>query len=187
MVLAQRSRSLLRVMCLLACSLCVARAAAQKPALPSLTCGVEGSTRGARRADLCSAVGRELKRTITLVDDARGVQGEAVQIIRGDVQWTVIWLSGGRVLAWTRVSQTEAENDQVRFVVNATRALVKAGAGITKAALAKTALQNECVRLDPNGDHPMRSSDLTYPWAELKPCHRQVVEVVDPWWLPAKP
>lgn len=130
---------------------------------------------GARSADLCGAIGRELKRTITMVDDARGAQGEAVQIIRGDVQWTVIWLVAGHVRAWTRVSQTEAAKDQVRFVVNATKALVKAGATAT----------HECVRLDPNGGRQMRSSDLTYPWAELKPCQRKVVEVVDPWWLPA--
>lgn len=184
MVVARRGRSLLHVVGLLAWALCLSRATAtaQKPALPGLICGVEGSTRGPRSADLCSALGRELKRTVTLVDDARGAPGDALQIIRGDVQWTVIWLADGHVRAWTRVSQTEASNDQVRFVVNATRALVKAGAAMTK-----TALANDCVRLDPNGDHPMRSSDLTYPWAELKPCHRKVIEVVDPWWLPAKP
>jgi hypothetical protein len=149
--------------------------AAQAPARP-FSCAVEGGTRGARSAHLCGALARELKRTVTIVDDARSVTGEAVQIIRGDVLWTVIWLLDGKVRAWTRVSLTEAADDQVRFVVRATEALAKAS----------VAPEPECVRLDPNGGRKMRSSDLTYPWAELKPCKRKLVEVVDPWWLPER-
>ena len=94
-----------------------------------------------------------------------------------DVQWTVIWLNEGHVRAWTRVSVTEAADEQVRFVVRATQALAKASAAPEKV----------CVRLDPNGGRKMRSDDLTYPWAELKPCRQKRVEVPDPWWLAAPP
>ncbi|MDB4976656.1 MAG: hypothetical protein JWN48_4997 [Myxococcaceae bacterium] len=164
----------LSVLALLAVLLSVAPGAAQAPTRAGLTCGVEGATRGVRRADLCTALGQALKRTVTQVEDARDSSGDAVQIIGGDVQWIVIWLSTGRVRAWTRVSQTEAADDQLRFVVRATEALIKAS----------SPAQQDCVRLDPNGGRKMRSTDLTYPWAELRPCKRRQVEVVDPWWLP---
>ena len=149
----------------------VARAAPPPP----LTCGVEGESKSVRGADLCAAVGKALKRTVVVVEDARRTHHEAVQIIRGDVQWTVIWLEAGHVRAWTRVSHIEAADQQIRFVVNATEALVKAN----------TPVGNDCVRLDPNGGRRMRSSDLSYPWAELKKCKRERVEVLDPWWLPS--
>jgi hypothetical protein len=150
----------------------VARAEAQ--AASALTCAVEGLTPGLRPADLCRAVGRELKRSMVWVDDARASKtGAAVQIIQGDVQWIVAFLVDGRVRAWTRVSKIEAASDQLRFLVNAARELAKVAPAIDK----------ECVQVDPNGGRKMRSSDLTYPWAELKPCRRHSLEVVDPWWL----
>ncbi|MDB4989060.1 MAG: hypothetical protein JWN04_4238 [Myxococcaceae bacterium] len=127
-----------------------------------------------RGAELCAALGQALKRSITLVDDARGATGDAVQVIRGDVQWTVIWLASGKVRAWTRVSQTEAADEQLRFVVHATEALAKA----------HLTAEHKCVRLDPNGGRKMRARELSYPWAELKPCKHKAIEVVDPWWLP---
>lgn len=142
----------------------------------ALSCAVEGSARPMRAAELCKALQSELKRPLAAVQDARDVKrGDALQLIHDDVQWTVIWLSAGRIKAWTRVSKVEAEDDQVRFLARAIRALAKAAPQTAEAS---------CVRLDPNGGHKMRSPELSYPWAELAPCTRQVVEVVDPWWLP---
>src|ERR1700712_784561 len=108
MFAARRSRWPLAVAALLAVPWLASPGLAEGPKAAPLTCGVEGSSRGMRSADLCAALGQALKRTITLVDDARGAAGDAVQVIRGDVQWTVIWLASGKVRAWTRVSQTEA-------------------------------------------------------------------------------
>jgi hypothetical protein len=142
----------------------------------ALSCAVEGSARPMRAAELCKALQVELKRPLAAVADAREVKrGDALQLIHDDVQWTVIWMSSGRIKAWTRVSKVEAEEGQVRFLARAIRALAKA---------APQAAESTCVRLDPNGGHKMRSPELSYPWAELAPCTRQVVEVVDPWWLP---
>jgi len=152
-----------------------ARVHGQAAAAPALSCAVEGLTRRLKPADLCRAIGRELKRPATLVEDARATKsGAALQIIQGDVQWIVAFLVEGRVRAWTRVSNIEAAADQQRFLVNAARELAK---------LARTNV-TECVQVDPNGGRKMRSSDLTYPWAELKPCRRHSIEVLDPWWLP---
>lgn len=150
----------------------MAEAAARRP----LSCAVEGSARPLRASELCRVLQRELKRPLSPVHDARSVKrGDALQLIHDDVQWTVIWLSDGRIKAWTRVSKVEAADDQVRFLARAVRALAKAAPQTAEA---------RCIRLDPNGGHKMRSPDLSYPWAELAPCARQVVEVVDPWWLP---
>jgi hypothetical protein len=155
----------------------VRHAQAEAPAgtAVGLACAVEGTPRGLRTAELCKAVGRELTRPTQLVDDARLIKrGEALQIIAGDVQFLLVWMSEGRVRAWTRVSKIEAANDQLRFLLRATRELAKAA----------PAVERECVQLDPNAGRKMRSTDLTYPWAELKPCQRRQLEVVDPWWLP---
>jgi len=152
-----------------------AKAHAQAGASTTLACAVEGTPRGLRAADLCKALGRELGRPTALIDDARATKrGDALQIIAGDVQILVVWLSAGHVRAWTRVSKIEAAADQLRFLVRAARELAKAA----------PAQERECVQLDPNGGRKMRSPDLSYPWAELKPCQRRPVEVVDPWWLP---
>jgi hypothetical protein len=154
---------------------CPARAQAPAAASASLACAVEGTPRGMRTADLCKAVGRELTRPTALVDDARTIKrGDALQIIAGDVQFLLVWLSEGRVRAWTRVSKIEAAGDQLRYLLRATRELARVA----------PALDRECVQLDPNAGRKMRSADLAYPWAELKPCQRRQVEVVDPWWLP---
>jgi hypothetical protein len=170
---------LLSAWMLAAACLCAGEAHAQvaqvAKAAPALACAVEGTERGVRASELCRALGRELGRSTTLVDDARTTKhGEAIQIIHGDVQWVVAWLANGHVRAWTRVSKIEADEDQLRFLVRAARELAKVS----------PALQRECVQLDPNGGQKMRSPDLTYPWAELKPCRRRSIEVVDPWWLP---
>lgn len=141
----------------------------------ALPCAVEGSARPLRAAELCSALQRELGRPMQPVDDARTVQkGDALQLIHDDVQWSVIWMIDGRIRVWTRVSKADVAEDQVRFLARATRALAKA---------ARTKEPN-CLRLDPNAGHKMRSPDLTYPWAALAPCKRKYVEVVDPWWFP---
>jgi len=142
-----------------------------------LGCAVDGLARLARSGELCRSVGRELTRSVVLVEDARKVaRGESVHIIHDDVQWFVVWLVDGRVRAWTRVSKTEGMDDQLRLIGRAARALAKQVVEPERA----------CVRLDPNGGRRMRSPDLTYPWAELRPCGRRLVEVVDPWWLPAR-
>jgi hypothetical protein len=154
-----------------------ARALADAPAgaAASLACAVDGTPRGLRSSELCKAVGRELTRPTQLVDDARVIkQGDALQIVADDVQFVLVWLAEGRVRAWTRVSKIEAANDQLRYLLRATRELAKVA----------PAVERECVQLDPNAGRKMRSTDLTYPWAELKPCQRRLVEVVDPWWSP---
>ena len=141
----------------------------------AVPCAVDGSVRPQRATDVCRAVQKELGRALTHVDDARAVKrGDAVQFIQDDVHWVVIWLHDGRIRAWTRVSKTEAADDQVRFLARAARALSKAA----------EAEEPACLRLDPNAGRKMRSPDLTYPWAELARCSRRWVEVVDPWWVP---
>jgi len=142
----------------------------------ALACAIDGSVRPLRASELCRALQRELGRPLTHVDDARAVKrGEAIQLIQDDVQWVVIWLVDGRIRAWTRVSKVEAADDQLRYLARATQALARSGS---------TSTEPSCVRLDPNAGRKMRSPDLTYPWAELSPCKRQWVEVVDPWWVP---
>lgn len=128
-----------------------------------------------RAADFCRALGRELSRVTSVVDDARAAKhGDAVQVVPGDVQWTVVWLSDGRIRTWTRVSKIDAAVDQLRHLVRAASELAR---------LAPAAAR-DCLHVDPNGGRKMRSPDLTYPWAELKPCRRKQVEVIDPWWMP---
>jgi hypothetical protein len=158
---------------LIVCFSCAARAEGSDPA--PLRCAVEGSVRPLRPAELCRELQRELGRPLTFVEDGRAVKrGAAVQFIHDDVHWVAIWLVDSRIRAWTRVSKTEAADDQVRFLARAVRALAKAA----------REQEPHCVRLDPNAGHKMRSADLSYPWAELERCPRRWVEVVDPWWLP---
>ncbi len=141
-----------------------------------LACGVEGTSRALRAADVCRALARELGRPTTVVDDARKVtHGDALHVVQEDVQWIVVWLTDGRVRSWTRVSKIEAAADQLRFIVRAARAL---------AELSPPPPKQECVRVDPDGNNKARSTDLVYPWSELRACRRRFVEVVDPWWLP---
>lgn len=147
---------------------------AQPPKRPALGCAVEASKRVLRAASFCDALGRALGRPIAAVDDARTVtRGDSVQVLRSDVQWIVIWLVDGRVRAWTRVSLIEPVAQQLSLLVRAATALSR-----------DLPRPEECVRLDPNAGYKVRSSDLTYPWAELRPCKRKLVEVADPWWQP---
>jgi hypothetical protein len=146
-------------------------------AAPSLTCAVEGMSRGVKPSALCQALAAQLDRSVVMVTDAREAQkGEAVQIITGDVAWTVVWLVDGHVRTWTRVSKTEPLDEQVKLLARAARELAKQAKAIDKTASA-------CLRIDPS---KTRNRDLSYPWAELSPCKRKLVEVVDPWWLPEK-
>ncbi len=146
-------------------------AAAAEP----LACGVEGTSRPVQASEVCRALGRALGRPIAIVDDARKVaRGDALQVIQEDVEWIVVWLVDSHVRSWTRVSKIEAAPDQLRFLARAARAL---------AELSPPPPKRACVRVDPDS-RSARSPDLIYPWAELRPCRRRLVEVVDPWWLP---
>ena len=159
--------------CLLASLPMAASARAQHPAF---ACSVEASKRVLRAADFCEALGRRLGRPVTPIDDARDAKhGDSVQVLHSDVQWIVIWLVDGHVRAWTRVSQIETAKQQLSMLVRAAIALPR-----------NIPEPHACVRLDPYGGYKMRSSDLTYPWAELKPCKQRQVEVTDPWWLPPR-
>jgi acetylornithine deacetylase/succinyl-diaminopimelate desuccinylase-like protein len=146
-------------------------------AAPKLPCAVDGLSRGVKPNVICQALAAQLDRNVTLVNDAReAAKGDAVQIITGDVSWTVIWLIDSHVRAWTRVSKIEPVAEQVKLLARAARELAKQ---------AKTVEPGEgtCVRVDPSR---ARNPDLSYPWAELSPCKRKLVEVLDPWWVPAK-
>jgi hypothetical protein len=146
-------------------------------AASSLPCAVEGMSRGVKPDALCQALARQLGREISLIHDAREAkQGEAIQLISGDVDWTVVWLVGGRVRTWTRVSKIDPVGEQVKLLARAARELAEQAKEMDKAAAG-------CLRLvQGNTRHP----DLSYPWAELSPCKRKRVEVPDPWWLPAR-
>jgi hypothetical protein len=146
-------------------------------AVAPLPCAVDGLSRGVKPGAICQALAAQLDRHVTLVNDAReAAKGDAVQIITGDVAWTVIWLIDGHVRSWTRVSKIEPIGEQVKLLARAARELAKQ---------AKTVEQGEptCLRVDSS---KLRHPDLTYPWAELLPCKRKLVEVLDPWWLPPK-
>lgn len=138
-----------------------------------LRCAVEGTT-GQQLAPkaLCDQLGQALGRPMPLVEDARkDKRGDALQIVRDDVQWTLVLLRKGAVRAWTRVSIDDARGREVAFFGRAVRSLLKSA----------PKGDAQCVRLDPKG-RSARAPDLVYPWSELKPCVRQVVDVVDPWW-----
>jgi hypothetical protein len=152
-------------------------ASSAQAAAPALPCAVEGLSRGVKPSALCQALATQLARGVELVGDAREAnKGEAVQIITGDVAWTVIWLLDGRVRAWTRVSKVDPIEEQVKLLARAARELAKQAKTLEREA-------TTCLRVDPS---KARHPDLAYPWAELSPCKRKLVEVVDPWWLPAK-
>lgn len=172
----RRSRSLSTAW-LLGSLLCLASEAHAAP--PALTCAVEGLSRGVKVHELCQALAQQLGRSVVSVNDAREAKrGEAVQIIPGDVAWTVVWLVDARVRTWTRVSKIEPIGEQVKLLARAARELAKQAKAMERP-------ESACLRLDPNGGYKTRSSDISYPWAELSPCKRKLVEVVDPWWLPA--
>jgi hypothetical protein len=169
-------RSLCTAWLLLGSLLCILPTAR---AAPNLTCAVEGMSRGVKAKELCQALAEQLGREVVLAGDAREAKrGEAVEIIPGDVAWTVVWLVDGRVRTWTRVSKIEPTGEQVQLVARAARELAKQARGLERA-------ESTCLRLDSNAGYKARSSDISYPWAELSPCKRKLVEVVDPWWLRA--
>jgi hypothetical protein len=137
-----------------------------------LRCAVEGNTPKAEAKTLCEQLGQALGRHAQWVEDARhDKSGESLQIVRDDVQWTLVLLRKGAVRSWTRVSVADAKGQELSFFTRAVRSLLKAS---PKAGAA-------CVRLDPK-QRSSRAPDLVYPWSELKPCVRQVVDVIDPWW-----
>ncbi len=143
------------------------------PASAVLRCAVDGSSPTLSPKSLCEQLAGALGRSSVVVADARkGGKGEAVQIMRDDVQWTVVLLRGGVVRSWTRISAADARGREVVFFTRALRSLMQSA---PKKA-------EPCVRLDPDNGRSKRSLDLVYPWAELKPCVRRVIDVVDPWW-----
>lgn len=144
---------------------------------PALPCAVEGLSRGVKPDELCQALAGELTRSVVVVDDARSTtQGEAIEVITGDVSWTLVWLRDGRVRTWTRVSKLDSVSEQVKLLARAARELAKAATSLGER-------DSTCLRVDAS---KARNLDLSYPWAELSPCKRKVVEVPDPWWLPPR-
>jgi hypothetical protein len=138
----------------------------------ALRCAVESSMRGVSPKALCDQLGQALGRAMPLIPDARKeTKGDAVQIMHDDVQWTLVLLRKGAVRSWTRVSAADARGREVVFFARALRSLLQA----------EPKAPSACVRLEPK--NPLSGAfDLAYPWEELKPCERRVVEVPDPWW-----
>jgi hypothetical protein len=150
----------------------LAQAAGEAPARAPLACAVEAS-RYMKPAQLCGKLGQLLGRQVRLVADARKAgSGEALQILRDDVRWTLVLLKDGAVRAFTRVSVTDARGREATFFARAARSLLQTSPKPSE----------QCVRLDPSSENSARVTDLVYPWAELKPCVRRVVDVIDPWW-----
>lgn len=142
---------------------------AQNP--KALRCAVDSTIRGIKPKTLCDQLGQALGRATQLVADARKEsKGDSVQIMHDDVQWTLVLLRAGAVRSWTRVSVSDAQGHEVTFFARALRSLLQA----------EPKSPSTCVRLEPKN---VRSGafDLVYPWEELKPCERRVVEVPDPW------
>lgn len=143
------------------------------PGAKALACAVVGTGSTERSESLCDALGAQLGRSTVLVDDGSNVRrGDSLHIIQGDVTWTVIWLRDGDPQAFTRVSAADAAGREVLFLARASRVLIHEASKQAKG----------CVRVEPNGGHAMRSTDLAYPWVNLKKCRAQVVDVIDPWW-----
>lgn len=138
-----------------------------------LACAIETPQGRPAPAQLCQQLGKALNRPVRRVQDARkDTRGDAVQIIRDDVQWTVVLLQNGSVRSWTRVSAADAQGQEATFFARALRVLLRT---VPKPA-------ETCVRVVPSQNRSARAPDLVYPWAELKPCVRRSIEVVDPWW-----
>ena len=136
-----------------------------------LACAVEAG-RELKAAKICEQLGQALGRPVQLVADARKAgPGDSLQILRDDVRWTVVLLQNGAVRSWTRVSIADARGREASYFARAARGLLRAA---PKAA-------EKCVRLDPGGENSSRTNDLVYPWEELKPCVRRVIDVVNPW------
>jgi hypothetical protein len=170
-VLCARRLGLSFAVALLALYVAAPPAAAAGP--KALRCAVESSMRGVSPPKaLCEQLGQALGRPMPLIPDARKeTKGDAVQIMHDDVQWTLVLLRKGAVRSWTRVSAADARGREVVFFARALRSLLQA----------EPKAPSPCVRLEPK--NPLSGAfDLVYPWEELKPCERRVVEVPDPWW-----
>jgi hypothetical protein len=142
------------------------------PGLPPLHCAVEAAPAHARVLDgLCFKLAKELGREVRPVDDVRRA-GAGVQVIATDVIWYVVLVEGGKVRAFTRISATEARGRELSFVKSAIRAL----------STAAPKAPAPCLRIDPAT--AATGSEVVYPWAELAPCTRTVLDVRDPWWVP---
>src|SRR4051794_22417742 len=84
-------------------------ARAENPPPQPLACAVDWSHGEPTAAAVCDAVARELARPVKRVEDARKVRtGDSLQVLDGDVDWTLVWLRAGRVRVWTRVSKALA-------------------------------------------------------------------------------
>jgi hypothetical protein len=141
-------------------------------ALPPLNCAIEAAPAHARGLEgLCAKLSKELGREVRTVDDVRRA-GAGVQIIATDVTWYVVLVEGGKVRAFTRISAIEARGRELSFVKSAIRAL----------STAAPKAPAPCLRIDPAT--AATGSDVVYPWAELVPCTRTVLDVRDPWWAP---
>lgn len=160
-----------RSACLLLGLLGPRTASADAAQLP-LHCAVEAAPAHARGLEgLCAKLGKELGREVRSVDDVRRA-GSGVQVIATDVTWYVVLVEGGKVRAFTRISALEARGRELAFVKSAWRAL----------SAASPKAPAPCLRIDPAT--AASGSDLVYPWAELAPCTRTVLDVRDPWWVP---
>ena len=161
---------LLLVTCLLLSAFGATAGSAQ--ATKPLRCAVETSTRALPAKALCDQLGQALGRPMPLITDARKeTKSDAVQIMHDDVQWTLVLLRRGSVRSWTRVSVADAHGREVTFFARALRSLLQA----------EPKAPSVCVRLEPKS-RVGSAFDLAYPWEELKPCERRIVEVPDPWW-----
>jgi len=148
-------------------------AAQVRAARAPLACAVTGTGSSDRSLALCDALGAQLGRAIVLIEDGSNVErGESLQIVQGDVNWTVIFLRDGDPRAFTRVSAADAAGREALFLARASRVLIREANKTSKG----------CLRVEPNGGRTMRSPDLAYPWVNLKRCRPQVVDVLDPWW-----
>ncbi len=148
-------------------------AAPARSARAPLACAVTGTGSAERSFALCNALGAQLGRAVVLVQEGSNVErGESLQIVQGDVNWTVILLRDGDPRAFTRVSSADAAGREALFLARASRVLIREANKANKG----------CVRVEPNGGRPMRSPDLAYPWVKLKRCRPQLVDVLDPWW-----
>lgn len=145
----------------------------------ALACTALGMGSAARSAALCRDLGRVLGRPVQVLEEGRKALRAALHIVRGDVDWLVVWLEQGKARAFTRVSSADASGREALFLARAARVLMREAK--LRDAAEKTH-EAGCIRVEANGGVPMRAFDLAYPWADLKRCKLHVVDVVDPWW-----
>lgn len=164
-------RALLVCCTLLFCSMAgIASADAATPR--PLGCALRETIPNLPARTLCEELGRALKRPVFMIDDARRSDSEAVEIMRDDVQWTLVLVRERTVHSWTRVSISDAQSHEADVFARVLRVLLRTS----------PKQPESCVRVVGKGDRSERNLDVIYPWAELKPCARRSVEVLDPWW-----